>query len=322
MGSELALMAARLDLHANARRISGWSREERRRYSLRAIQDGDREGLWGIVLAHLVLHGRRGMKISTGTLEKYKQAFDAFLDWTQGAGVILTRPHEDTGRLYIRGLESRGFRTSSVRWHLASVKALYAALRWCDATDADPFQDVRPVHDGVPQVAKGKIYSAPQIDAMLEVARPEERVIILLGADLGMRAAEIGNIQRTQIHLDADPPSVLIVGKGAKTRQIPLSRRAEDAVRTWLNMTPGFGPGLLHASSNAYLEGLMKSLCARAGVKYVGVHALRRQAGTRMYEATEDLLETRDFLGHRTALTTEVYVQYAKTRKKPINRDW
>ena len=78
----------------------------------------------------------------------------------------------------------------------------------------------------------------------------------------------------------------------------------------------------MHASSNAYLEGLMKGLCARAGVKYVGVHALRRQASTRIYEATEDLLETRDFLGHRTALTIKVYVQYAKTRKKSVSRDW
>ena len=86
----------------------------------------------------LVLHGRRGMKISAGTLEKYRQAVDLYWDWTKSSGVMLTRPHEDAGRVYVRGLEARGLRTSSVRWHLAAVKALYEALRWCAATDADP----------------------------------------------------------------------------------------------------------------------------------------------------------------------------------------
>ena len=322
MSSELALMAARLDLHANAQRVGGLSREERRRQALRAVQEEDREGLWGLVLAHLVLHGRRGMKISAGTLEKYRQAVELYWDWTKTSGVMLTRPHEDAGRVYVRGLESRGLRTSSVRWHLAAVKALYEALRWCAATEADPFKDVRPVHDGVPQASKGRIYTAEQVDAMLAVAGPEEAVVVTLGADLGMRAAEIGGLLRTQVHLDQDIPDVLIIGKGAKTRQIPLSRRAEAAVLHCLAMTPGFGPGVLHAGSNSYLEGLMQALCARAGVKYLGVHALRRQAGTRMYEVTGDLLETRDFLGHSTAETTEVYVEYVKRRKVPANRDW
>lgn len=89
-------------------------------------------------------------------------------------------------------------------------------------------------------------------------------------------------------------------------------------------MTPGWGPAVLAAGSVDRIEAVLRRLCARAGVEYDKrvVHGLRRTAGTRMYEETKDLLEPRDFLGHRNAVTTEVYVQYSRNRKKPANRDW
>ena len=118
---------------------------------------------------------------------------------------------------------------------------------------------------------------------------------------------------------DADGRAVRMIGA---MLDLTSRKAAEAALRRWLGMTPTFGPAVLPAGSNSYLETLMQGLCARAGVKYLGVHALRRQAGTRMYEVTGDLLETRDFLGHSTAETTEVYVEYVKRRKVPANRDW
>ncbi|MFC3833459.1 tyrosine-type recombinase/integrase [Deinococcus rufus] len=324
MGSELALMAAKLNLQANAQQAAGWPVEERRRRALRAVQERDVEGLWALVLAHLVLHGRRGTKISAATLVKYRQAFEGYWAWADAAGVMLTRPHADAGRVYVRYLEARGLVRSSVGWHLAAARALYEALRWCAATEADPFRDVRPVPDGVPQHTKGRLYSAEQIDTLLAHADQEEAVIVTLGADLGLRAGEIASLQRVNVQLDADPPAVLVLGKGAKTRLVPFSGRAERAMRRWLEMTPRWGPGVMAAGSVERIEDVVRRLCVRSGVPYDKrvVHGLRRTAGTRMYEETKDLLETRDFLGHKSSVTTEVYVQYSRAKKKPANRDW
>lgn len=317
-------MAARLNLHANSQRVAGLPVEERRRLALRAVQDRDVEGLWGLVLAHLLLHGRRGAKISAATLEKYRQALGVYWDWTEQAGVTLIRPHADAGLMYVRHLEAAGRVRSTVGWHLASVKALYEALRWCGATDADPFRDVRPVADGVPAHKKGRLYSAEQVTALLAVANAEEAVVVTLGADLGLRAGEIMGLQRRDVYLNERPPFVRVVGKGARTREVPLSNRAEGAMRRWLDMTPRWGPAVLGSSSVDWAEKTLQRLCARAGIEYARrtVHGLRRTAGTRMYEETRDLLETRDFLGHSSATTTEVYVMYARDRKKPANRDW
>ncbi|MBZ9752971.1 site-specific integrase [Deinococcus sp. HMF7604] len=320
----LALMQARMNLQANAQQTAGLPTEERRRRALRAIQERDLDGLWALVLAHLVLHGRRGIKISAATLTKYRQAYEAYWHWTEQAGVMLTRPHADAGLTYVRSLEANGRVSSTVGWHLASCKALYEALRWCNATEADPFRDVRPVADSTPKHQKGRLYTQDQISALLAVANAEEAVVVLLGADCGLRAGEIMGLQRSHLHLAEEPPMVYVIGKGAKTREVPLSRRTEAALRRWLDMTPGWGPALLGATSVGWAELTLQRLCKAAGVEYTKrtVHGLRRTAGTRLYEETLDLLETRDFLGHSSAQTTEVYVQYARNKKKPTNRDW
>ncbi|MBZ9753215.1 site-specific integrase [Deinococcus sp. HMF7604] len=320
----LALMQARMNLQANAQQTAGLPSEERRRRALRAIQDRDLDSLWALVLAHLVLHGRRGPKVSAATLEKYRQAYEAYWAWTEQAGVMITRPHADAGLSYIRFLEANGRVRSTVGWHLASCKALYEALRWCTATEADPFRDVRPVADSRAAHKKGKLYSQDQIEALVAVANPEEAVVVLLGADCGLRAGEIMGLQRAHLHLAEQPPVIFVLGKGAKTREVALSRRAEAALRRWLDMTPGWGPALLGATSVKWAETTMQRLCKAAGIEYAGrtVHGLRRTAGTRLYEETLDLLGTRDFLGHSSTAPTEVYVQYARDKKKPANRDW
>ncbi|WP_198170800.1 tyrosine-type recombinase/integrase [Deinococcus arboris] len=324
MGSELALMAARLTLTAAAEQAAGMPVEERRRRMFQALQSRDLDAVWALVLSHLVLYGRRGAQISPGTIAQYRGAVTAFWTWAEPAGVTLTRPHADVGRAYLRHLEGSGKRHSTVVWHLAAVKALYEALRWCHVTEADPWRDVRPVADRVPRHLKGRLYSADQVDALLAVANPEEAVAVLLGADCGLRAAEIMGLQRQQFRLNEEPPVVTVVGKGAKTREVGLSRRAEKAVHRWLEMTPRWGPALFGATSTDWVQDTLRRLCEAAGIEHTGraVHGLRRTAGTRLYEETKDLLETRDFLGHRNANTTEVYVAYAAQRKKPANRDW
>lgn len=324
MGTELALMAAKLNLQANAERLMGLAIHDRKRLALRAITERDQQALWGLVLGHLVLHGRRGPKISAQTLRKYEQAFLSYWAWAEAAGVTLHRPPRDAGRAYIRSLETRGLKRSSVGWHLAACRALEEALRWSGLDEATTFRDVRPVPDNVPQHKKGKLYTPEQIEQLLEVADLEERLVVLLGADCGLRAGEILGVQRSGLFLDEDAPYIRFVGKGDKVREVALSRRAEQAVRDWLAYSPSFGPSLLFYTSVVYLEKLMRALCAKAGVPYLGrsVHGLRRTAGTRMYEETRDLLETRDFLGHSSSVTTEVYVKYALDRRRPKNRDW
>lgn len=319
----LVRMAATLNLQANAERLMAYPKAERKRLMLRAIQERDEEGVWELMLGHIVLFGRAGAKVSPQTLRKYRAALTAYWAWAEARGVTLQRPHDDAGVAYIRSLEAKGFKRNTVGWNLAGVRLLYAAMRW-SGIEIDPFRDVQARRDPVPRHKKRKPYTLEQLDRLLKVADPQEQVILLIGADCGLRVGEMVDLTRSGVILNEDPPVLRFIGKGDKPREVALSLRAEQAVARWIRMTPQLGPWLLSFRTIHSVEQRVKRCCELAGVPYEerSVHGLRRTAGTRMYQQTQDLLETRDFLGHASAVATEVYVRYAENQKKPRNRDW
>src|SRR5205814_142137 len=135
--------------------------------------------LWRITDAWLTTHGGAGAQTSEHTRRAYcRGATDLVIAW-QAAGVNLLRPPRDAGVLWVRGLEATRHSASTVRVRLAGARALYAALRWAGATEADPFRDTKPARDPTPQEEKRKPYSTDEMEDLLAVAMPEERALVL-----------------------------------------------------------------------------------------------------------------------------------------------
>ena len=130
----LTIVAFQGDPLAGARGWTELNPEERRRRAVLAAQHLDREVLWSLTEAHTSLYGSAGVKMSVRTRRSYKEGVGKFLDHAEKTGVGLIRPERDSGPLYIRTLEANGLSPSSVRVHLAAVRALFRALRWSDGT--------------------------------------------------------------------------------------------------------------------------------------------------------------------------------------------
>lgn len=203
---------------------------------------------------------------------------------------------------------------------------MYAALRWCAATEASPFQDVRAARDPRAAWEKRSPYSDQDVEKLLAKADPQEKVAILLAADCGLRNSELIAILKTDLHLDDEHPHLMVRGKGRAgyRESTPISRRTEHAIRQWLPSLPHYEEKLLLWKTRKTVRDHILGLCERAGVRYKGreVHGLRHTAGTRTYIETGDILEARDLLRHRDITSTQVYVQYARRGKKAANRDW
>lgn len=320
----LDLMAANLSLQARAERVGLMEPEALRKQGLVAARDMDEQGLWDLFEAYLVLRGGRGARVSDRTLSAYRIYNREFLSWAGPAGMSLLRPRGNQAFAYVRHLEASGKSPSTVRGMLAAVRGLYAALRWAGVTDAAPFTDVRAAADPVPNWQKRKPYSDADILKLLEVADAQEKVIILLGADCGLRATEMTRVYRKDIHLDAEQPYLVVTGKREKRQEVPLSKRAGMALQKWMLMTPGYAPYILTFRTRRSVEDRLIACCERAGVRYEGrhVHGLRHTAGTRVYKETKDVLAVRDHLRHANILTSETYVNYARMDEKAVNRDW
>lgn len=322
----LEIVLAPVTLAARAERLGRLEPEELRKRAIVACRDSDATALWNLTEAHLVTCGRKGASVSPRTLETYHDSVDQFLAWAGFAGVQLLRPRSSDGFAFVRALEASGLSPSSVRVRLSGAKSLYAALRWAGATDAAPFEDVRPGRDPRAAWEKRVPYSDTEVNALLKHADPQERVAVLLAADCGLRNSELSAVLVTDLRLDEEHPHVMVRGKGRAGHRetVPLSARTEQAIRIWL---PNVPPGQVHLltwRSRLSIARRVQKLCELAGVRYEGreVHGLRHTAGTRTYAETGDILEARDLLRHRDITSTQVYVQYARRSKKAANRDW
>lgn len=324
--TSIELVLATVSLAARAERIGRLEPEELRKRAVVACRDRDVETLWALTEAYLINRGRKGAAVSPRTLETYQDSVEKFCSWAVPAGVQLLRPKASEGFAFVRMLESLGMSPSTVQVRLSGARTLYAALRWTGATDASPFEDVRAARDPRAAWEKRSPYSERDVESLLKVCDPQERVAILLAADCGLRNSELIAVQKADLHLEDEHPHLMVRGKGrAGYRELaPLSRRTEQAIRAWLPSVPEREPHLLLWRTRKTVRDHIIKLCGRVGVRYEGreMHGLRHTAGTRTYQETGDILEARDLLRHKDISSTQVYVQYARRGKKSANRDW
>ncbi len=317
MTLEIVPFTATLD--ARAKRWTTLEPEELRRRAIEACRDRDLETLWNIVEAYLVLHRTP----SPHTLRVYHQGVRVAVQQLEQE--TITAPHRNWGHGFARALETtanakrhRGvIKPATVRARLAAAKTLFAALRWSGATRVDPFSDVRLKPDPEAPEDKGPPYPPESIDAMLAHADPRDRVLVLLGAHPGLRVSEICAVTLEDVNLEARRLQVRH-GKGDKPRKVNLSKRVCEAVAA---LGRSSGERLIPLTAQG-ARAAIRRLCLKAGVEYLGVHALRHASGTRLYRATKDLKAVARHLGHKNVETAAIYAKFADEEVRNVVSEW
>ena len=271
----------------------------------------DLGALWSLLRHHQRLQGRR----SERTLTAYRASTRAYLKWafTRPPGLLLT-PDPDTGTEYLRHLEGRGLSPASVNAHRAAIVALYRALRWTTATDADPYRDTSGVRDPTPRAEKREAYAMSELRLLLEAATPAERAMLLLMGICGLRVSEAAALEWGSVNLEA---GVLTVqnGKGGKKARVVVPPQVVEGLRALRQGAldrGALGQGrVLGWKDPVTLRRRLKALCERTGVRYEGreVHGLRHTAGTLMYARTKNLRAVAQHLRHAQLDTAAIYAE-------------
>lgn len=214
--------------------------DERRRRAVAACRDHDAATLCALADAWLTLYGRAGAVASQHTRANYRRGIMALLAaWSQEN---LLRPRRDAGALWLRSMEDTGLAPSTIKVRVAAARALYAALRWAGATEADPLRDARPARDPVPAWEKRQPYIEDEVAALLEHAVGDDRVLILLGAHAGLRVSEMVALQWRDVNLGRHELRVRR-GKGGRPRTVAMSRSLSAELRALaLLPAPGATP--------------------------------------------------------------------------------
>jgi len=134
----------------------------------------------------------------------------------------------------------------------------------------------------------------------------------------GLRASELVGLPRGAVR--PAQPFLMVRGKGAKERLVPISTRAQAAVSKWMEQVPGgalwlFPSGKSHLSRVRLFQ-IVRALAADAGISpdRVSPHVLRHAFATHLLSGGADLRVLQTLLGHADIATTQIYTHVDSAR--------
>lgn len=159
-----------------------------------------------------------------------------------------------------------------------------------------------------------------------------DKAIFRVAYHRGLRAHEVGILELSDFR---DRDGVLFVrrGKGSVSREHRLVDEELRALRAWIKYR-GTQPGPLFPSRQGIkgitrmrLDQLIKQYCHAAGIRRekAHMHALKHSCGTHLAERGASAEEIQDWLGHREASSTAIYMHFSPQRRRASwerNRDW
>lgn len=160
--------------------------------------------------------------------------------------------------------------------------------------------------------------------------------LLSLMYDSAARVQEICDLKVSDVRLKS-PAVIRLFGKGRKVREIPLEKPCADILRRYMEENGLFRKNVLEMP--LFYNNQMKKL-SRSGVSYVlekyidkmnagsviipkkiTPHCLRHSKAMHMLEAGINLIYIRDYLGHESIETTQVYARAnPEAKRKAIKK--
>jgi integrase/recombinase XerC len=265
-------------------------------------------------LAHLSMERR----LSAHTSSNYARDLRALADFAERGNIAGWKAIDSQHvRLFAARAHASGLDPRSVQRRLSAVRGFFNYLVRERVIAANPALDVR-----APKAAKrlpGTL-DVDQINTLLDIP-PEDalairdRAIMELFYSSGLRLDELVGLDLTSVDL-ADR-TVRVLGKGSKTRIVPVGRKAIEAIRAWLRERPAFAAAdetaMFTGKTGARLKHRAVQLriahwARRKGLPtHVHPHLFRHSFATHLLESSKDLRGVQELLGHADISTTQVY---------------
>ena len=217
-------------------------------------------------------------------------------------------------RTFIAGEHRAGLAPKSLQRLLSSCRSLFRQLNREGLLTGDPLLGVRgpKVRRTLPQVL-----DVDEASALVETESGgklavRDRAMLELFYSSGLRLSELVGLR--WIDLNLDEGEVRVLGKGSKTRIVPVGRHAIAALRA-LGMEEGMqadspifrGRGGAPINPRT-IQLRMKALAQQQGIpKHIHPHLLRHTFASHMLESSGDLRAVQELLGHADIATTQIY---------------
>lgn len=271
------------------------------------------------------------------TLQSYRRDLEAVADFMQQRHNTLVTTTADDLRACLDTMALQGFAATSQARRLSTLRQFFRFLYTENIRSDDPtgIIDTPKKNRSLP-----KIMSEDTVGRLLQQAETEAQpkqdmsgyfnavrlhALLELLYATGMRVSELVGLPEKTVR--SNQRFLLIRGKGAKERMVPLSLKAQTVLQHYLSLrdpVPQWqdNPWLFPAqSASGYLARQvfardLKALAARAGIaaSAVSPHVLRHAFASHLLQNGADLRAVQQLLGHSDISTTQIYTHILEER--------
>ena len=263
-------------------------------------------------------HLSKERRLSPHTASNYARDLRALADFADRGEVRdWKRIDSQHLRLFAARSHTGGLNPRSVQRRLSATRGFFNYLAREGAATSNPALDVR-----APKAAKrlpGTL-DVDQLNHLLDIPGTDalavrDRAIMELFYSSGLRLAELVGLDL--LHLDLADRTVRVLGKGSKTRILPVGRKACEALRAWLRERGGVAKpdamAVFVGRNGERLQARAIQLRIAGWARRKGLparvypHLFRHSFATHLLESSKDLRGVQELLGHADISTTQIY---------------
>jgi integrase/recombinase XerC len=165
--------------------------------------------------------------------------------------------------------------------------------------------------------------ASPEGDPLERAIALRDRAVLELMYGSGLRVGEVATLTRDRV--DVQRGRVLVLGKGSKEREVPISEYAADAITAYLRegrsamAAEGSRTLFFNRRRKPFSERDIRSMVERYGAtllpgRRVTPHTLRHSFATHLLEGGADIRAVQELLGHASVATTQRYTHVSRRR--------
>lgn len=258
-------------------------------------------------------------RYSPHTLSNYRRDLIRFTRWLDRESV--TAPDAIRHfhvRTFIGWRHRNGMDGRSLQRELSAIRSFMKYLLREGRIRDNPVGDIRaprskqalPETMNVDQISV--LLDAPVSDDPLQI---RDLAMMELFYSSGLRLAELVGVDLPDLNLRDG--LVRVLGKGARTRVVPVGKRAVAAIERWLQVRPRFlrgdSPALFLSNrgeriARRTVQARVRDWARKRGLQaHAWPHKLRHSFASHLLESSGDLRAVQELLGHANISTTQVY---------------
>ena len=256
--------------------------------------------------------------LSENTTNSYQRDLKKFSKFLETSNINdFENLTEEMCSAWIADLFQNNVSARSIQRHISSAKGFFNYLKKNSLVSGSPFELINspksPSH--LPN-----ILSPEEVSQLLNFKpknsqEKRDLAIIELIYSSGLRVSEAVNSNLSDF--EDDKNFLRVLGKGSKTRLVPVGRYAKSAINDWiiereklLTKDDALFVNLRGSRiTTRSVQERIKNIALMQGLPPVNPHMLRHSFATHLLESSGDLRSIQELLGHSSLSTTQIYTR-------------